>query len=421
MLLMIHMIPKVFIMLPMLILAPLAMIAILVLFIKLCYKRPSVAGVVILLPVLLLASFFVIRQRPFRHWRNVSMDWNSSSSDNGGAAVARVNSIEEPVNLSLPQSENAAAIWTPGIEDEFEASIYPSELSAVRSLGLHIGEPLRRVFGETSPSRFILFQGAHERGLIEQFGKAITKMFPDISWTIAPETVAVQPDQVGVRVDLIKVQTQKAPWMNSSQNEMASGTIQATVLAGDKHESMEARFVEKPWVEDFSGFLNTKPNSRFIVAKSSESCMSEAEANNQAVQNACAQVADILGQASLRQSGIPVSFAKPVSPGDILEGGFILDRFVQSFNGAAGKIWRQALLIDASTDKLKNLARQKAIIAQVRKRHFTGIFFSVAGLIVLITVVYAFLNAATKGYYTWSLRIAGALFALVLIILLLVK
>jgi hypothetical protein len=421
MLLMIHMIPKVFIMLPMLILAPLAMIAILVLFIKLCYKRPLVAGIVILLPVLFLASFFVIRQRPFRHWHNVSMDWNLSSSDNGGAAVARVNSIEEPVNLSLPQPENAAAIWTPGIEDEFEASIYPSELSAVRSLGLHIGEPLRRVFGETSPSRFILFQGAHERGLIEQFGKAITKMFPDIGWTIAPETVAVQPDQVGVRVDLIKVQTQKAPWMSNSQNEMTSGTIQATVLAGDKHESMEARFVEKPWVEDFSGFLNTKPDSRFIIAKSSESCMSEAEANSQAVQNACAQVADILGQASLRQSGIPVSFAKPVNPGDILEGGFILDRFVQSFNGAAGKIWRQALLIDASTDKLKNLARQKAIIAQVRKRHFAGMFFSVAGLIVLITVVYAFLNAATKGYYTWSLRIAGALFALVLIILLLVK
>jgi hypothetical protein len=420
MLLMIHMMPKVFIMLPMLILVPLAMIAILVLFIKLCYKRPSVAGIVILLPVLILASFFVIRQRPYRRWRNVSMDWNSSGSDNGGAAVVRVNSIEEPVNFSLPQPENAAAIWTPGIEDEFEASIYPSELSAVRSLGLHIGEPLRRVFGETSPSRFILFQGAHERGLIEQFGKAISKTFQDISWTIAPETVAVQPDQVGVRVDLIKVQTQKAPWMRNSQNEMTSGTIQATVLAGDKHESMEARFVEKPWVEDFSGFLNTKPNSRFIIAKSSESCMSEAEANNQAIQNACAQVADMLGQASLRRSGVPVSFAKPVSSGDILEGGFILDRFVQSFNGAAGKIWRQALLIDASTDKLKNLARQKAIIAQVRKRHFTGIFFSVAGLIVLITAVYAFLNAATKGYYTWSLRIAGALFALVLIILLLV-
>jgi hypothetical protein len=47
-------------------------------------------------------------------------------------------------------------------------------------------------------------------------------------------------------------------------------------------------------------------------------------------------------------------------------------------------------------------------------------FFSIVGLIVLITVVYVFLNAATKGYYVWSLRVAGFVFALVVIILLLV-
>jgi hypothetical protein len=149
--------------------------------------------------------------------------------------------------------------------------------------------------------------------------------------------------------------------------------------------------------------------------------MTEAEANNQAIQIACTQVANILGQIPLRRSGVPVSFAKPVDSADILEGGFILDRFVQSFEGTAGKIWRQALLVDASPDKLKNLAQRKTMIARVRKRHFAGMFFSIAGLIVLITVVYAFLNAATKGYYTWSLRIAGVIFALVLIILLLAK
>jgi len=148
--------------------------------------------------------------------------------------------------------------------------------------------------------------------------------------------------------------------------------------------------------------------------------MTEAEANNQAVQNACAQVADMLGQNSPRRSGGPISFAKPVNSTDILEGGFILDRFVQSFEGTAGKIWRQALLIDASAGKLKKLARQKAVIAQARKMTWARMFFSIAGLIVLITVVYAFLNAATKGYYAWSLRIAGFVFALVVIILLLV-
>ena len=148
--------------------------------------------------------------------------------------------------------------------------------------------------------------------------------------------------------------------------------------------------------------------------------MTEAEANHQAVQNACDQVAAMLGQTRQRRSGVPVSFFKPVNSNDILDGNFILDRFVQSFEGTAGKIWRQALLLDVSAEKLKELARQKAVIAQVRKTNFVRTFFSIVGLIVLITVVYAFLNAATKGYYVWSLRIAGVVFTLVVIILLLV-
>jgi hypothetical protein len=230
----------------------------------------------------------------------------------------------------------------------------------------------------------------------------------------------VQPDEVGIRIDIVKVQTHPAPWLSGSENEMATGTIQASVLAGDKQASMKAEFVDKPWVDDFSGFLNTRPNSRFIIAKSAESCMTEAEANQQAVQNACTLVADMLGQTSLGISGVPVSFAQAVNSADILDGNFILDRFVQSFEGTAGKIWRQALLVDASAEKLKNLAQRKAIIARARKKSFAGMFFSIIGLIVLITVVYAFLNAATKGYYAWSLRIAGVVFALVVIILLLV-
>ena len=42
---------------------------------------------------------------------------------------------------------------------------------------------------------------------------------------------------------------------------------------------------------------------------------------------------------------------------------------------------------------------------------------SIVGLLVLITVIYAFLNAATKGYYVWSLRIAGIVLAVAVIIL----
>ena len=401
MVLMIHMIPKIFIMFPMLILLLLAVIGVIILLIKLCSRRPWIGIIAALLFLPLIAFVFL-------------------GVSHHGFEADRTLTYSEPEHISTESEENAAAIWLPGIEDEFEANVYPSKLSAVRSLGLHIAEPVRQVFGQTSPNGIILFQGAHDRGLIEEFGRAIAKTFPDANWTIAPETVAVQPDEVGVRIDIVKVQAYPVPWPDGLEKEMTSGTIQASVLAGDKQASMIAEFVDKPWVEDFSDFLNTRPNSRFIIAKSAESCMTEAEANQQAVQNACSQVADLLGQTSLGLSGVPVSFAKPVNSADILDGNFILDRFVQSFEGTAGKIWRQALLVDASTEKLKNLAQRKAIIARARKTSFVGMFFSIAGLIVLITVVYAFLNAATKGYYAWSLRIAGVVFAVVVIILLLV-
>jgi len=397
------MVPRIFpifIMLPVLILLLLAVIGVIVLLIRLCSKRPWIVVIIALGFLFLLAPilWFIPVRRSVSHHTEFSTE------------------------STLPMSEEVTtSIWLPGIEDEFEADVYPSKLAAVRSLGLHIGKPVRQVFGETSPSGIILFQGAHERGLIEEFGKAITRTFPDANWTIAPETVAVQPDEVGVRIDIVKVQTHPAPWMNGSENEMTTGTVQASVLAGDRHASMSAEFVDKPWVENLSGFLmNRRIDGRFIIAKSAESCMTEAEANNQAVQTACAKIADMLGQNSPRRLGVPVSFAKPVNSADILDGGFILDRFVQSFEGAAGKIWRQALLVDASTEKLKNLAQRKAVIALARKTGFARMFFSIFGLIVLITVVYAFLNAATKGYYAWSLRIAGVVFTLVLIILLLV-
>jgi hypothetical protein len=329
-----------------------------------------------------------------------------------------IGSVESDVTRS---EGTTTAIWLPGIEDEFEANVYPSKLSAVRSLGPRIGEPVRQVFGEqTWPTNGILFQGVHDNTLLEEFTKTVARAFPQIKWTIEPETVAVQSDDIGIRLDLVKVQTYPAPWPSASESTMTSGTIQATVLAADKQAGIEADFVEKPWVEDFSGFLNTKPDSRFIIAKSADSCLTEAEANHQALENACAQVTEMLGQASQRLPRVPAPFAAPVNPTDILEGDFVLDRFVQNFKGTAGRIWRQALLIDASAEKLTELARHKAVVARARKMSWARMSLSVVGLLVLITIVYAFLNAATKGYYAWSLRVAGIVLALIVIILLFV-
>ncbi|MGD2094207.1 MAG: hypothetical protein PVH77_04275 [Phycisphaerales bacterium] len=372
----------------------LGVIALLVSFVKLCLKRPWVALIAVLALLFLLVAP-VLFTFPKTVLIKSNPVWSGDTPD------------------------VTTAIWLPGIEDEFKANVYPSKLSAVRSLGLRIKEPLQLVFGgQKLPSRIILFKGAHANELIEEFGDAITRTYPGTTWTVKPETAAVQEDEVGIRLDIVNVQTSPAPWRSRSMsmNQITNGTIHASVLSADKYASIKADFVEKPWVENLSGFLSTKPNDRFIIARSADSCMTEAEANHQAIGNACRQVNNMLGQVSRRLSKIPVHLTQPVNSADVLEGDLVLDRFVQSFEGTAGKIWRQALLIDASTDKLRQLARRKASMMRAEKMTLMKVSTSIFGLIILITIVYAFLNAATKGYYVWSLRIAGIVLVLVVII-----
>jgi hypothetical protein len=47
---------------------------------------------------------------------------------------------------------------------------------------------------------------------------------------------------------------------------------------------------------------------------------------------------------------------------------------------------------------------------------FARMALSAVGVIVLIGVIYFFLNMATMGYYEWSLRIAGVVLAIVAVL-----
>lgn len=379
--------PKFIIMLPVFILLLFALIAVLVLLVRLCIKKPRVGAIVVL--VLLLPPIFLL-------------------------FLSMPHIVPQPIPLlpSVVQSGDiTTAIWSPGIEDQFEADVYPSKLSAVRSLGLQMAQPVQKVFtDQDSPKRIVLLNGDYDSQLLQEFGKAVAKVFPESPWFIKDQWSQMKPDEVWMKLEFVDIQNRSAQWQSNHGQNITSGRIQATAFVKDKQSAINAKFVEKPWVDDFSTFLNSRSGSRFIVAKSSESCLSESEANQQAMENACMQIGPLL-----------TSFRDPItlSSKDILESGMILDRFVQSFDGTAGKIWRQALLIDASADKLTMLARRKADIIRLKKTTIAKTIFSIVGLVFLIIVVYVFLNAATKGYYVWSLRIAGAVLALVLIFLLL--
>ena len=162
---------------------------------------------------------------------------------------------------------------------------------------------------------------------------------------------------------------------------------------------------EKLWVADFAEFVNLNPRGHWLVGRSQKPCVSEQAAAEQAMADACSQV-------QRRLAEMPRQFRRrgrlrAVTQGELREGGFIVDRFSQGLEGTSGKIWRQAVLLDVTPKKLGRLAERQWGLWRADRAGWLRRIGSIAAILALVCVVYLFLNLATKGYYTWSLRVAA--------------
>jgi len=325
--------------------------------------------------------------------------------------------LHEPVSHPPipPQPVMPSPIWSDGVEVEFDADVYPSQLAAVRVLGSRMDRLIRRLpLDANSPVQIVLFQQEQDRDLIVELKNSIQRVLPAAACTIETEPRNVQPTEIMATLQLTDINMERAPWAKSDEVKAADGRIKVSAIAAGQSSIMQTRFVDKPWVEDFAAFTSTRPQQHFIVTRSNGTCTSESEAQQQALNDARARLTDALGRSTGWKLG---KLPQPEIAGtDVLQGGFIVDRFAQSFEGSAGRIWRQALLIDASGSKLTQLAGQKARELHETKMSWARMGFSVIGVLVLIGVIYFFLNMATMGYYEWSLRIAGVVLAIVAII-----
>ena len=299
----------------------------------------------------------------------------------------------------------SSPIWSEGIEDQFVADIYPSRVSAVRSVSKRIGEQFRHVMIDSQqPDSIVIVRTLNNSDFIEVLRESILKEYPEIKCRIDTGPPS-QQNEVGILLDLPQTNTIHLP----NRGPIERGKFRVTISNQVRKTTITVDFVEKRWVENLSYFLNIRPNSQYIVARSSESCLTPGEAEQQAMDDACKQVGIAL---------LSIQNPNKLESQNIIESGMVIDMFVQSFDGSAGKIWRQAILLDVSPKKLNQLADKIASIAQVGRKRRLSTIGSIAGLFVLITIVYIFLNAATKGYYAWSLRIVGVVLALILIFLL---
>lgn len=324
-------------------------------------------------------------------------------------------SAPEPSALALMSPKPvapvvASPIWADGIDSELEAEVYPSRLAAVRALGSRLDRSIRKLTRDVnSPAKVILFQEQNDRTLIVELKNAIQRSLPDATCVIEAEPRNIQPDETGISVRFADTDMQPAPWAKSPETKVESARVEINISAAGGHMAGGKRFVEKPWVEDFATFASTRPDQHFIVTRSLGTCTSEGEAHQQALDDARARLTEALG----KRSRLP---EPAITPTDVLRGGFVVDQFAQSLEGSVGKIWRQAMLIDVSGAKLAQLFNQKTHESRQMRMTWARMGFSAIGVIVLIGVIYFFLNMATRGYYEWSLRIAGIVLAIVAVI-----
>lgn len=278
--------------------------------------------------------------------------------------------------------------------ETFQADLYPSQRTAVIRLTQQLAEQIK----QKQPAIDAIQMHEDAPGLRE----ALSHEFPDAK--IGPEAGAI--------TFAVAIESQDAK----------HGHVIVNVVGKDIAATASAKFVEKPWADDWTLFKNSNSSKRYMIASSSEPCASEQEAieraRDQAVEvlfpivNAtmsanAAQSSDVIrvSKAWIRDR---IKYSVQSNASKVL----VADQFVQRFERPYGDVWQASMLLDASQPNIQllNQSYNRTATAQFSKR--TTTWSAMAGVAIVIGLLYAFINAVTRGYFMWRLRAVAILAAI---------
>lgn len=309
-------------------------------------------------------------------------------------------------------------VWMSGVEEQFLADVYSSVDSAAGALGRQISADFSEVVDDKkAPSMIHIYtdNGADKvnasalYALSEQLRKEneTTEVF--IHSNVMQEPIErVDGNTVIVKLEQAQIKRSSVEVAKNVQVDCRSGTLIAQVsgFAGRFNKAVD--FAEKSWLENFSDLLNNNKDVNLFIARSKESCKSQAQAYQQAVDDTCQKITSMFKGLANRSLLLHDDFR--ITASDILNNSLIIDKFTQSLQTYAGPVYRQALLVDISPEKINQLKLHKKMQIGSMKASLLRRFSSVAGLVILIAILYLFLNAATRGYYSLALKVAALVF-----------
>jgi hypothetical protein len=384
------------------ILLPLAIMFIAGLVMLIVSKRSKITGLILMvLPVVLFVLLFLL----FSAHKVPVAEQNFLYPQ---TQPSRFNIVD---NLQILST---SPIWEDAVEQEFEADIYPSKTATVKALAHRLAKSIEKIPQYKNAKRIIIYDQENMDLLVEGLKQVLDDQLVPTPVTIEESMWKKMPDAITVRIRLLV--KGEIPTVGNYSAE--SGKLSLDIFWPDgNNKTISAKFVEKEWIDNYSKFISQNPDKNWIVSRSQSSCISQDQANNEALADAVRQLSVIITgyQKQNKRSGM-ISLKTNVM--DIMNNDMIVDKFVQSFDGSSSQIWRQALLIDASPEKLSKLLKKKLVESTAMRRTWARTLFSAIGCILLICIVYGFLNLATRGYYTIALRIVTIALIVILIVIL---
>jgi len=325
---------------------------------------------------------------------------------------AQAQPVEMPRLPSPPPSAMTSPEWD---QDSFEADVYPSVRAAAKRLGLKWAQDLSLSLKQPPEAIRILPQPSLPPAVCQEVRASVQFVFPQARCSLDdPANPSATPGTpAGELRATLRMDT--ANNRAGPSDAPTAGTLTLT-LAAAPDTIASVSFVDKPWADSFAEFANQRPNQRWIVARPKGPCPTVAAADEEARGSATAAILDIVRARLLQIPGLwSDSNARWVAnkiQAQLARGGLIKDRFLQRFDRPYGAFYRQAVLVDISQQNIDRLTRECVWGLQEQRETWARTAGSVVILMAVIYVLYLFLNAYTKGYFTWRLRTTSLALAL---------
>lgn len=316
------------------------------------------------------------------------------------------------VGRPVDTSQWKGAAWDPDITRRFLADKYPSAPSAATGLTHHLVRTWKEQTGSNAIPARVKVCGFSATGVLAAIDAAVREEWPGVPVEISPQTSEpVTAERVATTLPAGDEAVAQATVVLEAQvlatvsddlgPPVRWGSLQVVLNPATHRLSAVGEWSDKPWLDDLPAYRSKLAASGerldLLVGYSQGLAATPVEAHRGAV----ASAAQLLRTELARR--VPGAVVPDAAALEVYAQRGLRDEFVQLLRRPYGDVYRAAVLVSVSPDML----------ATQRMGDVRGTLARLVGLLLLTVLVYLFLNAATKGYYVWSVRLVAVAVAVV--------